>query len=410
MSKESFRASLRSFSPGSPEFMKIFIAEEHLHFENPDVQVHIWEDGNDYLQKLGAFDDVHLFRNKDGLGMMVPDDLGWETLPKYVDPETIVGIFYSNRKIGEQLEDMKMERLLDEFKKVPTQRTDIINSITLEFSNEKLNDVFRVPSFVSEHSMIQKLMDVLTGIRRKSKKVLRMLETMPQYTKFLLLSMKGSFTDVHIDFSGSSVFYHVVKGQKVFYVAPFNEENFEIFKKSQLDSNDNRWIGDILWDKFQRIVIGEGETAFIPGGYLHFVFTPEDSIVIGGNFLMEKFLKRQFDITLHEESLLPPTTGEPVNESHMFQGFRNVMFGFTEFCLLPELKNSPNNHLLSLVKIMSEEMDSEIEIPNDWYTKPKKESIMEELRGVLEPDREQGEEELVKKKMKMAEEEDSVPF
>ncbi len=37
----------------------------------------------------------------------------------------------------------------------------------------------------------------------------------PKVQKYCLMSVAGCYTDFHIDFGGSSVWYHVLRGQKV---------------------------------------------------------------------------------------------------------------------------------------------------------------------------------------------------
>lgn len=45
---------------------------------------------------------------------------------------------------------------------------------------------------------------------------------------YCLMGSRGSYTDFHIDFGGSSVWYHVVIGMKVFYVIPPTEANLKV--------------------------------------------------------------------------------------------------------------------------------------------------------------------------------------
>ena len=70
-----------------------------------------------------------------------------------------------------------------------------------------------------------------------------------------------------------------------------------MYKKYELNKEDkpNEWIGEKLFKEFRRVEIREGQTAFIPSGYIHYVYTPEDSLVLGGNFLMEKYFGLQFE-------------------------------------------------------------------------------------------------------------------
>lgn len=37
----------------------------------------------------------------------------------------------------------------------------------------------------------------------------------PKVQKYCLMSVKGCYTDFHIDFGGTSVWYHILKGGKV---------------------------------------------------------------------------------------------------------------------------------------------------------------------------------------------------
>jgi hypothetical protein len=39
------------------------------------------------------------------------------------------------------------------------------------------------------------------------------------------MSLAGSYTDFHIDFGGSSVWYHVLRGSKIFYFAKPTPQN-----------------------------------------------------------------------------------------------------------------------------------------------------------------------------------------
>jgi hypothetical protein len=47
---------------------------------------------------------------------------------------------------------------------------------------------------------------------------------------YALMSPAGCYTDFHIDFGGSSVWYHVVTGHKAFILVPPTPHNLEAFK------------------------------------------------------------------------------------------------------------------------------------------------------------------------------------
>ena len=87
-----------------------------------------------------------------------------------------------------------------------------------------MRDTLQVPRFVRQHSLVDQLKEALEEKKRvledeedskeKKKKlaaIQKKLKEMPQYQRFLLLSMEDSFTDIHVDASATSVFYHVVK-------------------------------------------------------------------------------------------------------------------------------------------------------------------------------------------------------
>lgn len=41
------------------------------------------------------------------------------------------------------------------------------------------------------------------------------------------MSVAGCYTDFHIDFGGSSVWYHILRGQKVFWLIPPTDANLK---------------------------------------------------------------------------------------------------------------------------------------------------------------------------------------
>ena len=43
--------------------------------------------------------------------------------------------------------------------------------------------------------------------------------------------------------------------------------------------------------KYGKIILDPGNSLLIPSGWIHAVYTPEDSLVFGGNFAIEKQLR-----------------------------------------------------------------------------------------------------------------------
>ena len=82
------------------------------------------------------------------------------------------------------------------------------------------------------------------------------------------MSVRGSYTDFHVDFGGTSVWYHLVKGAKVFWLIPPTEENLSKFVKWTLAGKQSDiFFGDLV-DNCYRINLYAGDTFYLPGGYL----------------------------------------------------------------------------------------------------------------------------------------------
>jgi hypothetical protein len=125
----------------------------------------------------------------------------------------------------------------------------------------------------------------------------------PKTMKYLLLGPQGAYTDWHVDFAGSSVWYHVIKGRKVFMAAPSTSENVTQFLKwSKSSSEQKRFLGSQLEQRV-RVELNQGDTMFLPGGWFHAVSTPEDSVVVGGNYINPLRLQEAFKVRCIETQL-----------------------------------------------------------------------------------------------------------
>uniref|UniRef100_A0A183BK17 JmjC domain-containing protein n=1 Tax=Globodera pallida TaxID=36090 RepID=A0A183BK17_GLOPA len=132
----------------------------------------------------------------------------------------------------------------------------------------------------------------------------------PFVENFCLMGMRGSYTDFHIDFGGSSVWYHVFRGEKVFFVARPTAPNLAEFLRWQcmdVRKRSETFFGDCLapGEQLYRVHVRERETLFLPSGWIHAVLTPEDSLVFGGNFLHS--LNVPMQIKIYEMELAAET-------------------------------------------------------------------------------------------------------
>lgn len=121
------------------------------------------------------------------------------------------------------------------------------------------------------------------------------------------MGTQGSYTDFHIDFGGSSVWYHVLVGAKEFYMLPPTPQNLHLYEKwvSSPDQSEV-FLSDLAECKTIKVVVKAGNTLLIPSGWIHSVFTPCDTLVVGGNFLHSDAIEMQLTIFDIEERTKVP--------------------------------------------------------------------------------------------------------
>lgn len=122
----------------------------------------------------------------------------------------------------------------------------------------------------------------------------------PKVTLYCLMSVARSYTDFHVDFGGSSVFYHILQGNKTFLFIEPNATNLRKFEGWCSDSEQGRrFLGEEV-KECVRVDLTAGDTMIIPSGWIHAVFTPTDSLVLGGNFLTALHIPSQLNIAYIE--------------------------------------------------------------------------------------------------------------
>ncbi|GFN93455.1 lysine-specific demethylase 7b-like, partial [Plakobranchus ocellatus] len=246
-----------------------------------------------------------LCEKKDGLGLALPPSSF-----TILDIEQLVG---SMREIDvidvARQDDIKMMmREWTEYYNSPN-REKILNVISLEFSSTKLSDFVNPPSIIRQISWArnvwpEQLPEDCTLAR-------------PEVQKYCLMGVKDSFTDFHIDFGGTSVWYHVLKGEKVFYLIRPTSKNLDLYEKWLASANQSeKFFGDQV-DKCYKLVVKQGHTLFIPTGWIHAVLTPLDSLVFGGNFLHNYNIPLQLKCHEIERNVSTP-------EKYMFPSYETM--------------------------------------------------------------------------------------
>lgn len=147
------------------------------------------------------------------------------------------------------------------------------NVISLEVSRSRLGRLIRRPKAVRD-------MDLQDSVWEENDKM-----APPPVQFYCLMSVADCYTDFHIDFGGSSVYYHIVKGKKVFFFIPPSKQNLKKYEDWCLSPKQgHEFLGKQVKECY-RVDLYPGDTMLIPSGWIHAVWTPEDSLVIGGNFL-----------------------------------------------------------------------------------------------------------------------------
>ncbi|CAM9537205.1 unnamed protein product, partial [Hapterophycus canaliculatus] len=162
----------------------------------------------------------------------------------------------------------------------------ILNMISLEFSDTPLATMVQSPQLVRD-------IDWLNRCWPEDRK---QEGQFPKVQYYCLMSQGGSYTDFHVDFGGTSVWYHILKGKKEFLLVRPTEANLHLYEGwIRSPTQSQVFFGDLA-DTCYRVVLNAGETLMIPSGWIHAVFTPKPSLVFGGNFLHSLNIPMQLQV------------------------------------------------------------------------------------------------------------------
>jgi F-box/leucine-rich repeat protein 10/11 len=207
---------------------------------------------------------------QDKLDMIIPKGLTVRRVAELYGPNETVPVIDVKAQEGEG-KKWTMSKWADYYEQQGEK--PVRNVISLEVSRSRLGRLIQRPKAVRD-------MDLQDSVWREDDKF-----APPPVQFYCLMSVADCFTDFHIDFGGSSVYYHIVKGKKVFFFIPPTKQNMKKYEDWCLSPNQgHEWLGKQVKDCY-RVDLYPGDTMLIPSGWIHAVWTPEDSLVIGGNFL-----------------------------------------------------------------------------------------------------------------------------
>nr|XP_001339797.3 lysine-specific demethylase 2A isoform X1 [Danio rerio] len=290
------------------EGKRSFDLEEKLQSDRYNSNLVKIMDGKDftleYIQREGLRDPI-IFKKADGLGIKMPDpDFSVSDVKLFVGSRRMIDVMDAATQKGIE---MSMGQWRRYYETPASQREKLYNVISLEFSHTKLEHLVKRPTSVDMIDWVDNMWPRhLKERQRDSTNAITDMQY-PKVQKYCLMSVEGCFTDFHIDFGGTSVWYHIHKGGKVFWLIPPTPQNLELYENWVLSAKQ----GDIfLGDKAsmcQRIELKQGYTFMIPSGWIHAVYTPMDTLVFGGNFLHSFNIPMQLNIFNIEDRTRVPS-------------------------------------------------------------------------------------------------------
>ncbi|KAL7885455.1 hypothetical protein AOLI_G00057500 [Acnodon oligacanthus] len=261
----------------------------------------------------------------DGLGLRLPlSDFSVKDVERYVGGDKVIDVIDVARQA-----DSKMK--LKEFVKYyySPQRPKVLNVISLEFSDTKMSELVVVPDIAQKMSWVENYWPDDSYFPK------------PFVQKYCLMGVKDSYTDFHIDFGGTSVWYHVLWGEKIFYLIKPTPINLALYEEWSSSPNQSEVFFGEKVDKCYKCVVRQGTTLFIPTGWIHAVLTSQDCMAFGGNFLHNLNISMQLRCYEMERRLKTPDLFKfPYFEAICWYVAKNLLETLKELrednCLPPE--------------------------------------------------------------------------
>ncbi|XP_063071848.1 lysine-specific demethylase phf2 isoform X2 [Engraulis encrasicolus] len=259
---------VRAVQNGSQVFIKELRSRTFPSSEDVVVKVAGNQLTMDYLEEKG-FNEPILVLKKDGLGMSMPAPTFYVSdVENYVGPDVPVDVVDVTKQTNST---MKLKEFVDYY--YSTNRKKVLNVINLEFSDTRMDTIVESPAIVRKLSWVENYWpdDALLG--------------KPKVTKYCLICVKDSYTDFHIENGGASVWYHVLKGEKIFFLIKPTSANLSLYERWRSSSNHSEMFFADQVDKCYKCTLKQGQTLFIPSGWINAILTPVDCLSFSGHFV-----------------------------------------------------------------------------------------------------------------------------
>ncbi|KAK5975171.1 JmjC domain-containing histone demethylation protein 1 [Trichostrongylus colubriformis] len=275
-------------------------------FEHPDLISKIDpKDFNiDYYEKSRLATPLLFECDPHELGMKVPkaEEFSVDDVLRLVGGNRMIEVVEVS---GQTSVKMSLRDFVDYYKTPKEERQTLYNVLSLEFSNTEMEDIIQSPTLVRQIDWVENHWpDALRQryITFNKKGHYTPHHTYPKVQNYCLMSVERCYTDFHVDFGGTSVWYHVLKGQKIFWLIEPSLTNIRLYEEFVKNPEQTGFFGHVV-DECARVVLNPGSTAVIPSGWIHAVYTPSDSLVFGGNFLHSLRCEMQIQVYLSENRI-----------------------------------------------------------------------------------------------------------
>ncbi|XP_014807014.1 PREDICTED: lysine-specific demethylase PHF2 [Calidris pugnax] len=319
---------------GSQVFIKELRSRTFPSAEDIVVKVPGSQLTTEYLEENGFAEPI-LIPKKDGLGLSVPAPTFYVSdVENYVGPERSVDV----TDVTKQKDcKMKLKEFVDYY--YSTNRKRVLNVTNLEFSDTRMSSFVEPPDIVKKLSWVENYWpdDALLA--------------KPKVTKYCLICVKDSYTDFHIDSGGASAWYHVLKGEKIFYLIKPASANISLYERWQSAANHSEMFFADQVDKCYKCTVKQGQTLFIPSGWIYATLTPVDCLAFAGHFLHSLSVEMQMRAYEVERRLkIVSLTQFPNFETACWYMGKHLLETFKG---LHKVGQQPPAHLLQGAKILN---------------------------------------------------------
>ncbi|GAQ85343.1 hypothetical protein KFL_002300150 [Klebsormidium nitens] len=239
------------------------------------------------------------------LGIRLPDgELTVDLIARLVGPQHAIPTI----DVATQAEGPKwtMEQWRYYWNMPPSSRKKLLNVVSLGLFGTGMESQVTAPSVVRDLDLVSRVWPPDDWYP-------------PKVQLYVLMSPQGCYTDFHVDMGGSCVWYHLVRGKKVFLVAPPSAKNLEAFEEWASSEKQGSVFLAEKGEGWQRVEMEAGDTLLMPGGWPHAVVTPVDSIAVGGNFQTGQTFTAQANVWKLEDRLR-------VRPKFRFPSFKQLMW------------------------------------------------------------------------------------